>query len=1286
MNEKETAPARNKMPKRSILKIVGRILKYFTLGILVLLTGVASFGWWVMESSGGQAWLVKTINGYMVPEEHTDGIFARITGLKGTLPFNFTASVSLSDGRGVWLDLPEIIFFMDWKKLPGLIQLDDLSINNPDLVRLPELPPAAPKNDEKPFTIEDFKTLLAQLEEFLTATPWWLPEIMIKNISVQDALLPGSLLPQKEPDGKLIFNAKLGASFRDGEFFSNLDSAVGNAEQGIIDFGVIRFQGMKLALKLNGGVSNQKLVFGVETSAGMDKPALAVAGIPEDFLGEKPALNLSLNFSGHAGHDLALDLAGPDVSAGQLTLKTRGEWHSGKGWEMNELAGPVSLLMQLNILTADSENAKSPLEYIQKPASLGVAIKGDLPRLGLDVKLDCASAGFAEYHFADISLALQSSEIDLPLSENGLKSLEDEKKITTSFRCDFNGNPVSLHTDLFLQALKNPFSQSAQKDIEERLWRTGLHNLAIDAMGIKCKGDLAAIVAPDVWPLLDGDVALTISDWKSVSSFLPNLRMGGNISLDLSLDSTIGVKGEEKTGTGEKSSFFKNSIQKAGIKLKGRNLSMRVANEAPYEVGSLSLDAEAEDIFRDMNLDLRLLAQNIKAAGLSLSANAAVKGSAKGPLEAAVKGSGDVNANVAASWEPGKVNVKTLDFAVNAARFLKSSKKAATLAINMTQPAVVTYGEAGLNVAGLDVRVTPSGRLKANGGLSPDKLDLSLELENLLFKPWQALVPAIPEGSAGLNLKLTGTPQLPGGTFRASLRQIKIPGASLAPVSLNMDGALRHSGASSVFGIKADIDQGTLKTLGATAASISASIPLIFNANGIPALNTSGNLQAKVRWDGSLGPLWNLVPVADQRLNGRIGLDLDASGTMAKPRIAGTLKVSKARYENLLLGVLLTDMNLSLAITDKGAPQKLGDISLSGGVTLKASLSDGHRGTMKIDGTSGLDGEDLKVSVNIDRLKPLRRRDIHVEVSGALGVKGSAMDPDVSGDIVINRGEILLDNIAMTSSVTTLDITRPKTGTSASAAVTPVQPKGFGNLDIGLRMLPRFRVDGRGLGSVWQANLQIEGPLNNPQVTGTVSAVSGNFDFLGKIFELTKGNVTFAGGSLSNPLLDIELTNETPDLTAHIMVLGPVNKMRLVLTSDPSIPRDEILSRVLFGKSINDLSRLEALQLAAAVAQLAGFGGGGGIMNFTKKALGIDVLRVGTSSSGAAGEDDSGAGGTTIEAGKYITDQLYMGVQQGMKADSTAFIIQFELTPRTSLEVRSEQNNTWGGLNWKYNY
>lgn len=174
-------------------------------------------------------------------------------------------------------------------------------------------------------------------------------------------------------------------------------------------------------------------------------------------------------------------------------------------------------------------------------------------------------------------------------------------------------------------------------------------------------------------------------------------------------------------------------------------------------------------------------------------------------------------------------------------------------------------------------------------------------------------------------------------------------------------------------------------------------------------------------------------------------------------------------------------------------------------------------------------------------------------------------------------------------------------------------------------------------------------------ITGALRAIRGDFDFLTKDFKLTRGVITFGGGSLSNPLLDIVLTYETPDLTADVSISGTVRKMKLGLSSDPSMPQEEIISRILFGRSANELGRLETLRLAGAVAQLAGFGtGAAGIFDFTRKTLGVDVLRLNSASNGAGGQsDDLAAGGPTLEMGKYISDQIYVGVEQGMKPDST---------------------------------
>ncbi len=150
--------------------------------------------------------------------------------------------------------------------------------------------------------------------------------------------------------------------------------------------------------------------------------------------------------------------------------------------------------------------------------------------------------------------------------------------------------------------------------------------------------------------------------------------------------------------------------------------------------------------------------------------------------------------------------------------------------------------------------------------------------------------------------------------------------------------------------------------------------------------------------------------------------------------------------------------------------------------------------------------------------------------------------------------------------------------------------------------------------------------------------------------------------------------------------------MQLILSSDPEMPRDEILAQILFGKSASELGRLENLRLAAAVAQLAGIGtgnGGGGVFDSARQALGVDVLRLNSTASGAWQQGQGGenmAAGSAVEMGKYLTEDVYVGVQQGTKQGSTAFVIQLELTPRANLEVRTEQQSTKGGLTWKYNY
>ena len=58
------------------------------------------------------------------------------------------------------------------------------------------------------------------------------------------------------------------------------------------------------------------------------------------------------------------------------------------------------------------------------------------------------------------------------------------------------------------------------------------------------------------------------------------------------------------------------------------------------------------------------------------------------------------------------------------------------------------------------------------------------------------------------------------------------------------------------------------------------------------------------------------------------------------------------------------------------------------------------------------------------------------------------------------------------------------------------------------------------------------------------------------------------------------------------------------------MPQDELLSRILFGTSITNLSAPEALQLASAVAALQSGSGSLDPINALRRAVGLDRLRV----------------------------------------------------------------------------
>lgn len=878
----------------------------------------------------------------------------------------------------------------------------------------------------------------------------------------------------------------------------------------------------------------------------------------------------------------------------------------------------------------------------------------------------------------------------------------------TSTRLD----DIPLRADILLAA-------GLRRHDQQSFWRLSLEDISLDGAGVRLRGhwgtDLLltdgqapAAAAPDVPPqeAVDGQPApaaseaqhmaddivsrrisavlrqlppmrgrleLAVTDWKSFD------RLGALLLPGLQADGqplTLAVRASGRESDSERARLWGVTDWHLALTAPRGQLRQERETLLLWQALAVRLDlaprqadaaggAPAPEAVPVLAADVR--AERLEAASLRLvRPHVQAGGPLAGPLRLEASSTGDVQADVRLEWQPGSLAFSRL----------KAELPAHKVGLRLEKAAHLRYTARSLDCEPLHIRLTPSGQLQLSGRLAPDALTARLRLLATELAPWQVVVPALPQGQVALEAALNGSPAQPQGKFSLKVNGLHLPGAPLPPLDGGVTGSVRQGRGGGELTLALDIPENSRKLLGAETVSGRFTLPLTFSG-GLPGLSPRAALKGELRWQGAVAPLWNLVPMADRRLSGRLDLRADLSGTLEAPALSAAVGLEKGRFEDVALGVLLQDIQVRAEL----ARSRLDGLAGLGRVRLDASLSDGRKGRATFNGELSPAGRSLNLSGRLDSLHPLRRRDVTIALSGTASVRGPLTAPQVQADISVDSGEVRIDRITTTSSITTLPISE----TSNAAKPAPKARPAVGRLDARVRTTGRFTVQGRGLDSLWKVDIHAGGPLTDPRVTGSVEAVEGTFNFLNAKFNLYRGIVRFAGGPPSNPLLDVVLRHEAADIVADVRVGGTAQNPKFQLTSTPTMPQEEIISRIMFGRASSDLGRFENLRLAAAVAELAGFGGGGfNVLDVARKTLGVDVLRVGSRTT--SDEDGNSSEESTLEAGKFIGEKLYLGVAQGMKPDSTAVIIELQMTPHSKAQVRTEQNNTSAGVRWKINY
>jgi translocation and assembly module TamB len=623
-----------------------------------------------------------------------------------------------------------------------------------------------------------------------------------------------------------------------------------------------------------------------------------------------------------------------------------------------------------------------------------------------------------------------------------------------------------------------------------------------------------------------------------------------------------------------------------------------------------------------------------------------------------VAGSFTTNAQLSAAGTMHALNVK----------LAAQSPNVAGLPADVTASSTVDVGARELQLTSLEahyheqkLHLLSPARLSLAGGVAIGHLRLGLQEATLEIDGRVS-----PELDVRTSLKQvkpalinTFIPDLlAAGTIQADAQ---VKGSFKSPQgTVHVDATGMRSAANEATGLPATDFHLTTQLMGNTAevdAKLVAGKASQITLNGEAPLAPDGALNLRLLGTTDIAVMNPLLEATGKHVTGQVKLDTRVTGSENAPQVAGTVRLSGGSMRDYLQGTNLTDINGEITgnqrelriekLTARAAP---GDVSVTGTIGVLEK------------------GIPVELELHAKNAQPVASNIVTANLNSDITVKGTLRERlDVAGKVYVNRADVQIPN-GLPPNVAVLDVRRP-----GEAAPPPSDKRLIIGLNISVDAPRQILVKGRGLDAELGGEIRIRGTTASPTVSGGFELLRGTFTLASGHLTFTQGTVTFNGAGLQkkiDPTLDFVAQTQVVDVTATVRVTGLADSPKIELSSTPDLPQDEILARLLFGVSASQLTALQVVQIGAALASLGGGGGGFNPLEKIQKTLGLDRLTVaGGSSSGPPGSNNTANTGASIEAGRYVSSRVFVGVKESTTG-TTQLAVDVDLAKRLKLQAR----------------
>ena len=291
---------------------------------------------------------------------------------------------------------------------------------------------------------------------------------------------------------------------------------------------------------------------------------------------------------------------------------------------------------------------------------------------------------------------------------------------------------------------------------------------------------------------------------------------------------------------------------------------------------------------------------------------------------------------------------------------------------------------------------------------------------------------------------------------------------------------------------------------------------------------------------------------AGLQAEGILVVDGQVGGNLANPELGGIATLE---------GVSLGHESLFLSLSALS-----GDLFFDGNrVSLNDIRGNAGGGDVTLRGTVGVDGVgpgDFDIRLDLSNVRVRTAEGLRTVVNGALALGGTPETPFLEGNLQVidlSFEENFNAFVALFGG-----------GIGGADEQGPLDQLALALHVAGDR---NIRIENEVVSVDARLDLDFTGTLGDPTMTGHIESTTGNLNFQGSRYRITRGTVDFVDPLGFEPLIDVQAETELRDYRIILAITGRGDDVRLDMRSDPPLPQLEIVSLVAGGRTREEIAQ-----------------------------------------------------------------------------------------------------------------